>query len=201
MSLTEELTSGLFSDGTGNGSKDLTGLLAMVLNSGTYGGIDSATHTWWQSDYEATDATMTLAYLRTGFNDASQGGKDTPNLGVMSQNIFETYEGFLTQVGSTNVYGSFKTESAGEKMLGDAGIQNLGFKGMPLVWDEYCAVGDCFLLNLKHMDLTVHEDANFDTSDFVKPENQDALVAQILFMGNLTCDRRKSFSRLANKDA
>ena len=45
------------------------------------------------------------------------------------------------------------------------------------------------------MKLVVHRDANFEVTDFVKPENQDAKVAQILFMGNLTCDRRKSFSK------
>lgn len=201
MSLTEALTEGMFSDGTGNGSKDLTGFAAMVNSSGTYGGIDSSTYTWWASDVDSSNNTLTLAELRNSFNDVSKGGKDKPNLIVTDQNCFETYEGFITQVGTTNVYGSFKTESAGEKKLGDAGFQTLGFKGVPMVFDEYAGLGNVYLLNLRHMDLTVHEDANFATTEFVKPENQDALVAQILFMGNLTCDRRASFALLSNKDA
>jgi hypothetical protein len=201
MSLTEALTEGLFSDGTGNGSKDLTGLSAMVAASGTYGGIDSSTYTWWVSDVDTTNEALALNDMRNSFNDASKGGKDTPTLIVCSQNIFEQYEGFFTQVGSTNVYGSFNTPSAGTKKLADGGFQTLAYKGVPLVWDEYCALGDIYYLNLNHMDLTVHEDANFATTEFVKPENQDALVAQILFMGNLTCDRRSSHSKQENRDA
>ena len=48
-SLKESIGMGIFSDGTGNGSKDLTGLVAMVAATGTYGGINSSTYTWWQS--------------------------------------------------------------------------------------------------------------------------------------------------------
>ena len=91
------------------------------------------------------------------------------------------------------------TNSAGTKSLGDAGFQALEFKGQPIVYDELCPTGTMYFLNSKHMKLVVHQDRNFETTDFVKPENQDSLVAQILFMGNLTCDRRKSFAKLTAK--
>lgn len=199
MSLINTLTQGLFSDGTGNGGKNLTGLEAMVLASGTYGGINSGTHTWWQA-YQNTDSeALDLVDMRTAFNSASLGGKDTPNLIVTTQALFEKYEGFLTQVGSTNVYGSFSTMSEGQKKLGDAGFQTLGFKGVPIVWDELCPSGVMYFLNTRHMSLVAHSKANFETTDFVKPEDQDARVAQILFQGNLTCNRRKSFAALRAK--
>lgn len=193
MSLTEELSTGLFSDGTGNGSKDLTGLDAMVSASGTYGGINSATYTWWQAYVDSTSEALSLADMRTAFNSASLGGKDTPDLIVTTQTLFEKYESLLT----TN----YQTMSAGTKKLGDAGFQALEFKGQPLVWDELCTSTNMYFLNTNHMKLVVHKDANFETTDFVKPENQDARVAQILFMGNLTCDRRKSFALLSGKTA
>lgn len=196
MSLVEQLSTGLFSDGTGNGSKDLTGLNAMVLNSGTYGGINSATYTWWQAGVEPTSEATTLAKMRVGFNTASLGGKDTPNLIVTHQGAYQTYEGLFT--GTINMY------SDGTKKLADGGFQVLEFKGVPMVWDELCTMqtataGNMYMLNTNHMNLTLHKDANFAVTDFVKPENQDARVAQILFMGNLTCDRRKSFYLLSNK--
>lgn len=195
MSLTEQLSTGMFSDGTGNGSKDLTGFEAMVLNSGTYGGINSATYTWWQAGVSTTSTALTTADMRVGFNTASLGGKDTPDLVVTTQTLYQTYEGLLTMTSPAIPY----FPSVGTKKLGDGGFQTLEFKGVPVVWDELTPSGTMYFLNTDHMNLTVQKDANFEVSDFVKPENQDARVAQILFMGNLTCDRRKSFYKLTNR--
>ncbi len=195
MSMTEQLSTGLFSDGTGNGGKDLTGLEAMVTNSGTYGGINSATYTWWQAGVDTASEALGLSKMRVGFNTASLGGKDTPNLIVTTQTLYQSYEGLLTATSPAVPY--FPSE--GTKKLGDGGFQVLEFKGTPIVWDELAPSGDMYFLNTNHMNLTVHKDANFEVTDFVKPENQDARVAQILFMGNLTCDRRKSFYKLTSK--
>ena len=199
MSLMEQLSTGLFSDGTGNSNKDLTGLRAMVSASGTYGGISASANTWWQSYVDSTSEALSLADMRTAFNSASIGGKDTPNLIVTTQTLYEQFESFLTTTSSSNVAPTFQTMSAGQKKLGDAGFQTLGFKGVPIIWDELCPSGSMFFLNTRHMKLVVHKDANFETSDFEKPENQDARVAQVLFMGNLTCNRRKSFALLSSK--
>jgi hypothetical protein len=129
--------------------------------------------------------------MRNNFNDASNGGKDTPNLLVTTQAVFEFYEALLTNFNG-NV--SLLTPSDGEKKLGDGGFQKLGFKGVPITWDELCTSGYLYFLNTKHMKMVVHSQANLKTTAFVKPENQDARVAQVLFMGNLTCDRCKSFA-------
>lgn len=198
-SLRNSLTDGIFSNGTGNDSKDLTGLQAMVLASGTYGGIDSGTYTWWQANIDSDAVALSIADMRGVFNDCTVGGKDAPDLIVTTSDGFEAYEAFFTQLGSTNVYGSFNTPSEGMKKMADGGFTNLGFKGVPIVWDESCPDGAMYFLNTKHMKLVVHEDANFDTTDFEKPEDQDALVAQILFMGNITCNRRNSFGALTAK--
>jgi hypothetical protein len=199
LALVSALTEGIFSDGTGNGNRDLTGLEAMVAASGVYGGIDSAAHDWWRAGVESTSEALGLPKMRTAYNTASVGGKDAPDLIVTTQALFEKYEGVFTAVSDTNVAGVWRTESAGVKKMADGGFESMSFKGVPMVWDESCPAGTMYFLNTGHMNLTVHEDANFDTTDFVKPENQDALIAQILFMGNMTCDRRKSFYKLTNK--
>ena len=202
LSLTESLSEGLFSDGTANAGKNLTGLAAMVSASGTYGGINSATYTWWRAGVDSTSEALSLSDMRTAFNTASVGGKDTPDLIVTTQALYEAYEGLFTQVavtGSNARAGDFSTPSDGMKKMADGGFQSLQYKGVPIVWDEQCTSGSMYFLNTKHMKLTVHKDANFETTDFVKPENQDARVAQILWMGNLTCNRRKSFYLLSNK--
>jgi hypothetical protein len=199
MSLTEQLSTGLFSDGTGNGSKDLTGLQAMVAATGTYGGINSATYTWWQAGVESSVEALGLPRMRTAFNTASVGGKDTPDLIVTTQSLFESFEALFTNTAISGGGTSFSTPTAGMKKVADGGFQALQFKGVPIIWDELCPAGTMYFLNTKHMKLVAHKEANFETSNFVKPENQDARVAQILWMGNLTCNRRKSFYKLTAK--
>jgi len=200
MSLRNEMTTGLFSDGTGNGSKDLTGLEAMVAGTGNiYGGINSTTYDWWRAYIDSDSVALSLLDMRTCFNTSSIAGKDHCNLIVTTQTLFEKYEGFFTAVSDTNVAPTFSTPSEGAKKIADGGFQMLQFKGQPIVWDESCPSGTMYFLNTKHMKLVVHEDANFETTDFQKPVKQDALVAQILWMGNLTCNRRKSFAKMTNK--
>jgi len=199
MSLTQQLSTGLFSDGTGNGSKDLTGLEAMVLASGTYGGINSAVYTWWQAGVESSSEALGLPKMRTGFNTSSVGGKDTADLIVTTQTLYESYEALFTNTAISGGGSHFSTPSQGMKRAADGGFQSLEFKGIPVVWDELCPSGTMYFLNTKHMKLVAHKDANFSTSAFVKPENADSRTAQILFMGNLTCNRRKSFYKLTNK--
>lgn len=46
-------------------------------------------------------------------------------------------------------------------------------------------------LNLDFLELVIDSQTDFITTPFVRPENQDAKVAQILFMGNLTCSNRR----------
>ena len=191
LSLEDALTSAIYSDGTGYAGKALTGLEAMVLNSGTYAGINSATYTWWQSYVESTGEALGLPKMRTAFNTPSVGGRDNPDLIVTTQTLFEKYEALVTT--------TIQMNAEGTKKLADGGFQVLQFKGKPVVWDEKCPAGTMYFLNTGHMNLVVHEDANFETTDFVKPEDQDALVAQILWMGNLTTDRRASHSKLTAK--
>jgi len=199
MSLTSELVAGLFSDGTGNSGKDLTGLEAMVLASGTYGGINSAVETYWQANIDGDDTTLALADMRAVFNSCSLGGKNSPNMIVTTQSLFQDYEAFFTQVAISGGGSNFTTPSGSQKTVADGGFQTLSFKGAAITWDEQAPAETMYMLNTKYMKLVVHEDANFETTDFIKPVDQDALVAQVLWQGNLTCSRRKSFGALRAK--
>jgi hypothetical protein len=41
------------------------------------------------------------------------------------------------------------------------------------------------------LELVVHEDADLEIMDEMRPVNQDGSVTPILWMGNLTCSNRK----------
>ena len=55
------------------------------------------------------------------------------------------------------------------------------------------------LNHLNHLFLYVHEDANFDETDegMQKPINQDGLVTQLLFMGNMLCNNRRKEGKVS----
>lgn len=201
QSLKQKLTAGLFSSGTVAGNaKAITGLEALVTNSGIYGNIDSTTgNTWWRAGIESTSEALGLAKMRTAFNTASVGGSDTPDLIVTTQTLFESLEGLFTQVSISGGGSNFTTPSAGMKKVADGGFQALNFKGVPVVWDEQCPTGIMYFLNTQHMKVVYHKDANFDVNENVRPDNQDAYTHQILWMGNITCNRRASFYKLTAK--
>lgn len=56
----------LWTDGTGNGSKDVTGFLAFLATNLVYGTIDQATYAWWRSILtNAAAASLAKSHLRS----------------------------------------------------------------------------------------------------------------------------------------
>ena len=174
-SLRDAMNTDLFADGTGNGNKALDGLAIAIDSAGTYGGVDRATYTWWQATETAVSGVLTIARLRKGFNDASSGGKDHPNLLISDQDEFEAYEGLLQP-----------DQRFTDSKMADGGFQTLLFKQQPWVWDENATAGVVYLVNTNYLTLYYHRTRNFNSTPFEKPTNQDAKVSMILWAGNLT---------------
>jgi len=189
-SLIDKITTGLYSDGTGNGSKDITGLTAAIETTpgtASYAAVPTA-NTAWRNQVDTTvgaAAVNLVPSLRTLSNQCSQGSEgadSSPNLYITTRSIHESYEALVwPQM-------RYRPDDTG-----DAGIQVLAFKGNDFVWSDYCTSGVCYVLNLNHLYLYVHEDANFSESDggLQKPVNQDGFSEQILFMGNMLCNNRR----------
>ena len=180
------------SDGTGNSGKDWLGLAKLVKDdAGTnIGGIDQTTDTWWAPGHKNTDATaLSLAQMRTAYNTVSVGN-DQPNVILTTRTLFEKYEDLLQP-----------QERFMDSKTADGGFQNLLFKGAPIVYDNYVAVGDMFFLNTKYIRLVGHSDTWFKPTPFVRPNNQDARYAQILCYGELTISNRARQGVLTAKTA
>ena len=84
----------------------------------------------------------------------------------------------------------------------------LAFRGSMIFWDEltpdpetpyvpFDATGTAatastiYFVNSDTMEFIVESETDFDTTDFIRPENQDASVAQILWMGATGCNNRR----------
>lgn len=57
---------------------------------------------------------------------------------------------------------------------------------MVLGWDEQCNAGALYMLNSRYLKFTVDKETEFVSTDFIRPENQDAKTSQILLMANMT---------------
>ena len=176
MSLIESMNGDLFTDG----------LVLAVDSAGTYGNIARTDNSWWGAQETAVTGPLTIDVMRTMYNDCSKGyGKDHPNLIVTDQDEYEAYEAKLQP-----------DMRYSDNKLGDAGFENLKFKGAQIVYDEQCNAGVMYFLNTMYMGLRVHQDAKFTVTEELRPVDQDAFVKQILWMGNLVTKNARRLGKL-----
>jgi hypothetical protein len=207
LSMRKVVNTQLFGDGTGNGGKDITGLLAAVENGdawSTYGEIDSNANTNWRNQFidtgnvTAGDAAA-IALFRAGMTslvNACLGGGDRPHLIVTTQTMHEFWENKILQPNE-----HYERVSADEDMA-RSGFTNFIFKGVPVVWDEDMqpnTTGDdnqgMVALNLDYMKFVMGEGYEFSFTDPIRPDNQDAETVQCLFYGNLVLSNRRRQGR------
>lgn len=200
----------LFSDGTGNSGKDLTGLLLAVENGdawSTYGEIDSNVVTNWRNqfrdigDISAGDAAA-IALLRLGMtqlvNDCTfGGGKDYPNLIIMTKAIHEFWE---TKSLVPNEH--YDRTAQFDSDMARQGFTNFIFKGIPVCWDINMlpnVSGDdgsgILCLNTNYIKFVMGKDMDFKFTDPQRPDNQDAETILCLLYAQLVTSRRKSQGR------
>ena len=192
MSFQDAISEQLFGDGTGNDSKDISGLQKLVADdptsSATIGGIDQSARSWWrnQTDNGAQSSTAydnLLADIRGMYLDCSKR-KQRPDFGIMPQAIYEAYEGLMTadinfNVGNVNL------------SVGDLGFDNLKYKGMVITYDEDCPAGTMYFLNSKFLKLHVDKGTNFEPMPFQRSNKQDGRSSMVLWYGDLVVSNRR----------
>uniref|UniRef100_A0A6M3K6T4 Putative capsid protein n=1 Tax=viral metagenome TaxID=1070528 RepID=A0A6M3K6T4_9ZZZZ len=223
----QQLLQGTVSSSTfvpGNSAKDLLPLGYFLryapatdpTTGGNVGNIAASTYSWWRpkcanfaSGTAATGhafglAVTTWAGMKVGlkrmWNHCSRGADGSgPNLVVMTQNGYESYESAL---------------DAGVRYmdtdLADLGFDNIKLKGATVIWDELVpdlytgttalTVGSAFFLNTKFYKLVIDSETDFITTPFIEPENQTAKTAKVLFMGQATVSNARKNGMVSRID-
>lgn len=186
-------SSDIYSDGSL--ANQINGLQALVANTGTgtVGGINSATWTFWKNKVQSAAApiqgggaitpsattieTQLMLYLWLNL----VRGDDKPNLIISDNNYFAFYEASQVSIK--------RYTKSGEA---DGGFDTLKYKGCDVIFDGGSGIpaNTMYFLNTDYLGLTVHQDADMEMVTEMKPYNQDAVVMPILWMGNLTCSNR-----------
>ena len=173
---------GIYSDGTGSSSKQITGLQAQVADdptTGTVGGIDRSSWAFWRNQYNSvSDASSTTiqGYMNAMWL-ACIRGSDKPNIIIADANMYTYYWESLQAIQRIN-----------QAETGVAGFTSLDFMGAPVVYDGDSGISadHMYFLNTDYIHWRPSANVNMDVDNERRSVNQDAYVIPILWAGNLT---------------
>jgi len=177
-------------------TNQVNGLQALVADAGTgtVGGINSSTWTFWQNSVQSAAApiqgggavtvsasTIEAQMMLPLWLQLDRGPDDQPDLIVLSNDYWSFYE--ASQV-------SLKRYS--DKDMADGGFVGLKYKNADVLFDGGSGIPTAhgYFLNTRYLELVAHEDADLEVMDEIRPVNQDGAVVAILWMGNLTLSNR-----------
>ena len=193
--LMNQISAGLYSDGTGNGGKDIVGLASAISTTpatGTYGGINRATWAFWRN--VAFDATTDGGVAATSSNIQSYmnrvavqlvRGTDRPDMIVADNNYYRLYLESLQAI-----------QRIGSTDSGGAGFTSLKYFGAGFNCDVYLDGGiggsspanRMYFINTKYLKFRPHRERNFAPIGGDRQSvNQDAIVRLMGWAGALTC--------------
>jgi hypothetical protein len=198
--LIDKLSTSVFNDGSD--SQQAHGLRKIIAIDRSLGGVDSTSYPWWDAvtatsvDSNFSTTNLTEANLTDPTSDyfilrvmrkvwiACQHNKEHPGMVIVSDGLWNIYEEVNEGKQSFNY-------SQATKFAVDAGFQVAEYRGVPLVYDEYCPGGFMFMPNDNYMKLRIRGTRNFKVGEWQKPVNQDARIAQITVALQLTCNNSR----------
>ena len=183
----------LYSDGTA--ANQINGLQALIADAGTgtVGGINSSTFTFWQNVVQdansplggggaVTPSATTIENLMLELYLELTRGGDEPDLIVASNNYYTFFDNSQTSL----------KRYAGDASSAMAGFNALKYRNADVVFDGGSGIpaSHMYFINTDFLELVVHRDADMTQVEDQRAINQDAVVMPILFMGNLVCSNR-----------
>jgi hypothetical protein len=184
--LKNTLGSALFSDGTGSGGLTIGGLQLLIADdptTGTVGGIDRSTNSWWRNqvyDFSTSaggnastsniQAGMNSLYLSCQVQEGSY-----PDLILADMNYYSIFENSLQQI-----------QRITDTEEGKLGFQNLAYKASKVVYDPNCPSNHMYFLNTDYIKLQHLNNPLFTQGETQRPINQLFYATPVYMYGNLT---------------
>lgn len=188
----------MYSDGTSYGGKQVVGLDAAVPvtpTTGTYGGIDRATYTFWRSK-STTGTTYTSATIQAAMNTMWARlvrGVDRPDLILVDSVMWGFY---MASLQTLQRFTNTKKASLG--------FPSIDYMGSDCVLDGgiggFATTGTMYFLNTKYLHWRPSSKRNMVPLNPSKryAVNQDAEVQILAFAGNMTCSGSQFQGRLVS---
>lgn len=181
------ITSGMYSDGTGTGGKQIGGLQLLVADdptTGTVGGINRATYSFWRNQVfdastdggAAATAANIQGYMNSLYLECTRG-TDKPDLILADSVYYKLYWESLQAI-----------QRVTDSKSADAGFQALKYVGSDVVYEDSTGMpaSHMYFLNTDYLFFRYAPKRLFKPLEKVSSINQDAMVQLITFAGNLT---------------
>lgn len=183
-----QITFGMYSDGTAYSGKIVGGLQLLVAdspNTGTVGGINRATFPFWRNQFfrmttdggATVSATNIQAYMDELFLRCTRG-TDKPNIILFDKSLYKFFWASLQAIQRI-------TDGSSSKQ--GAGFRSLDFTGVPVYYEDSTGIpfNHGYFLNTDYLKLRYAPKRNFSPLPQERAYNQDAFIQLILWAGQL----------------
>ena len=185
--LKNTVATALYADGTGTDGKELGGLQSLVADAGTgtVGGINSSTYTWWKNkiyDFSGEGITASASTIQAAMNNLwlqCIRGADKPDVVTAGTTYFNFYWSSLQD------NQRFTSDDTAQ-----AGFMNLMFMSAPVFYDDQCTATKMYMLNTDYLFLRPAKGREFVPLGEKASVNQDAMVMPVVWAGNMTTSNR-----------
>lgn len=180
----------------GSLSNQINGLQALIADAGTgtVGGIDSSSFSFWQNTVQSaaaplqggagiTPSASTMESLMLPLYLRLTRGADHPDLIVMSEDYYTFFEQSQT---------SLKRYAPEDD--GQAGMVAMKYKQADVFHDSSASgipSAHGYFINTDYLEVVVHQDADMEIMPELRSINQDAVVIPIIWQGNVAVSNRK----------
>lgn len=182
----------IYSDGSTTNQIGGLGHIVTAAGTGTVGGINSSTYSFWQNQQVDLATPGTFSAVKSDMNTlwlTLCRGMDKPDLIVASHDVYSVYEGGLQDL-----------QRYGDAKAGKLGFEALKYKSASVIFDDNSNFGttseSMYFLNTKYLKLVEHPDAKWTEDEQRAPVNQDKYIVPIYWMGNMCCNNRSLQGRL-----
>lgn len=184
-SMKNEIATQIYSDGTGNGSKDIGGLQLLLADdptTGTVGGINRASYSFWRNqlwDFSVESVTPSATTIQNAMNTLyircqTQTG-ELPDLIAADATYFGYYEDSLQTI-----------QRITDPKMGQLGFASVKYKNADVFYDPNCPSAHMYFINTNHMFLKYLGRELFEAMETTRPVNQAVYVTPLVFTGNMT---------------
>lgn len=192
----DTMNAAIYSAQSGKSMLGFQDIIADTPTSGTVGGINRATNTWWRnkSDATSTDADSisnnlsALVVRMTSLWDECSEGNESPQFIFTTPTVSQAYRSVLSSTGYARTELN-NSASQGVAKTGGVGEGNsTPFYGAKVIADRDCASGKMYMVNTRFLKLKMLSGVNFTKTAFKENANQMAKVGFIVVGCNLTAN-------------
>ena len=193
-SLINTLNSQMWSDGTGNSSKDIGGLQYLISTTpttGTVGGVSRDNFSFWRNiqtsgTQTSSDFDNLRASMRSVYAQCSRGGSnEAPTAAITTRTVFLGYQSLLVP--------NERFAKADKPRGGDLGWKQdaIQFNGADVFYDEDAPSGNLYFVNPKFMKLVYLKGGWMKMKDKIEPYNQLAAVQRVFTIANMATNNSR----------